>query len=353
MSTLNFTANSPDADAMRAARARWDAVAKPLHGLGRLEDLIVQIAGIQGSPEVALAPRCALIFCADNGVVAEGVSQSGSEVTALVAQSIARGEANVSLMAAAANAQAVAVDMGMAQRVDHPALICRRLAPGTRCIACGPAMTRSQAEQAVKTGWQLVGELRAQGCRLIAVGEMGIGNTTTAAAVLCALLGLDPAQVAGRGAGLDDDGLARKVAVIRRALAINRPDPADALDVLCKVGGFDLAGMAGAFIGGAAHRVPMVIDGAVSGAAALLAARLCPACRDFMLPSHKGREPAAAIVLGALSLSPVLHADMALGEGTGAVALFPLLDMAARVYGGTHTFSSLGMGAYTPQEGSR
>ena len=333
------------------ARRRWDGVAKPLHALGRLEDMIAQIAGIQGTADVCVTPRCALVFCGDHGVVAEDVTQSGSEVTALVARSIAQGEANVNLMASAAGTDVFAVDMGMARAADHPAIFARRTACGTGNIARGPAMTREQAERAVHAGMELVGEMRSRGYRVIATGEMGIGNTTAAAAVACALLGLQPEAAAGRGAGLSDEGLARKVSAIRRALDVNAPDAGDPLDVLAKVGGFELAGMAGAFLGGAAHRVPVVVDGVISAVSALLAARICPAAQDFMLPSHRSREPVAARVLQELGLCPVIDADMALGEGTGAVMLFPMLDMALRVYTGVHTFARLGMRAYAPQGG--
>lgn len=340
-----------DEAAVLAAKKRWDAVAKPLHGLGRLEDMIARIAGIQGSDEAALAPRCALVFCSDNGVVAQGVSQSESVVTQLVARSIAEGEANVNLMAAVSGTDVLAVDIGMNEEIDHPAILVRKAARGTGDISLGPAMTRAQAEETVRAGMALVGEMKARGYRMIATGEMGIGNTTTATAVACAMLGCAPERIAGRGAGLSDAGLARKVAVIERALEVNRPDARDALDVLAKVGGYDIAGMTGAFLGGAVHRVPVVIDGAISAVAALLAVSLCPTARAYMLPSHVSREPAAGLIMERLGLMPVVHADMALGEGTGAVALFPLLDMAANVYRGTHTFGRLGMDAYTPQGG--
>lgn len=346
---LKYEVVRPDARAMAEARARWDRVAKPLHSLGLLEDMIVQIAGIQRTADVRLSPRCALVFCADHGVVSEGVSQSGQEVTALVAESIAGGQGNVNLMAGAAGADVYAVDMGMAARARHPGIIDRRVAAGTNDLAIGPAMTREQAEAAVQAGIDAVADMAGRGYRLIATGEMGIGNTTASASVCCALLGLAPESVVGRGAGLSEEGLRRKREVVRRALSINRPNPDDPLDALSKVGGFEIGGMAGAFLGGMQCGVPVVIDGAISAAAALLAARLCPGVRAYMLASHMSRECAAAHVLRRLGLHPVIRADMALGEGTGAVALMPLLDMALRVYAGPHTFDSLGMAAYVPQ----
>ena len=332
------------------ARMRWDAVAKPLRSLGRLEDLIVRIADIQGTPDVRIDKRCALIFCGDHGVVREGVSQSGSEVTALVAESIAEGTGNVNLMADAAQADVFAVDMGMIASV--PGTIDRRAGAGTADMTLGPAMTRAQAEQAVQAGIDLMGGMKKRGYQIVVVGEMGIGNTTAAAAITSVLLDLPAETVTGRGAGLSDAGLERKIGAICRAVQINRPDREDPLDVLAKLGGFEIAGMAGAYLGAARHGLPAVTDGIVSAAAALAAARICPGAKDFMLPSHAGRGKMAEALMEALGLHPVLDADLALGEGTGGVLLLPLLDMALRVYHGPHTFASLGMKAYTPQGGA-
>ncbi|MBQ2952751.1 MAG: nicotinate-nucleotide--dimethylbenzimidazole phosphoribosyltransferase [Clostridia bacterium] len=335
-------------NAREQAQYRWDHVAKPLHSLGRLEDMIVQIADIQQTADVRIGKRCALVFCADHGVVAEGVSQSGSEVTALVAKSIAEGTANINLMASVSGTDVFAVDMGMLTPV--PGTIECRIAAGTQNMACGPAMTRAQANQALQAGIDLVGDMKARGYQLIATGEMGIGNTTASTALACALLGCKPEELTGRGAGLSDAGLERKRCAIARALEVNHPDPADPIDVLARVGGFEIAGMAGAFLGGMQHRVPIIIDGVISAVAALIAARINPEAKAFMLPSHMSREPAMMRIMDELGLTPVLHADMALGEGTGAAAVIPLLDMALKVYHGPHTFVDLGMDAYTPQE---
>ena len=338
-------------NAREQAQFRWDHVAKPLNSLGKLEKLIVQIAGIQGTPEVCIDKRCTLVFCADHGVVAEGVSQSGSDVTARVAHSIVQGTANINLMADAVHADVFAVDMGM--MVAVPGTISRRVAAGTQNMVCGPAMTRAQAEQAIQAGMELVGDLKARGFQIIATGEMGIGNTTASTAMACALLGCAPEELTGRGAGLSDAGLARKREAIARALTLHRPGADDPVGVLAGVGGFEIAGMTGAFLGGMQHGVPVVIDGVISAVAALTAARICPAAAECMLPSHMSREPAMVRIMEALGMEPILHADMALGEGTGAVALLPLLDMALRVYHGPHTFDELGMDAYRPQEGRK
>ena len=338
-------------NARERAQYRWDHVAKPLHSLGRLEKLIVQIAGIQQTEDVRIDRRCALVFCADHGVVAEGVAQSASDVTALVAQSIADGTANINLMASVSGTDVFAVDMGMLMPVEGT--INRRVAPGTQNMACMPAMTRKQAQEALQAGSDLVGEMKNRGYQLIATGEMGIGNTTASTAMACALLGYSPEELTGRGAGLSDEGLLRKRSVIAQALQIHRPDPCDPLDVLAKVGGLEIAGMAGAFLGGMHHGVPIVVDGVISAVAALTAARICPETTEYMLASHMSREPAMARIMEELNLHPILHADLALGEGTGAVALIPMLDMALRVYHGPHTFEDLGMEAYTPQEEQR
>lgn len=342
---------TPDKTARAEAQKRWDSVAKPLNSLGKLEAMISQIAAIQGSPDVQLSPRCAIVFCGDHGVVEEGVSQSGQEVTALVAQSIANGNANVNLMAKAADCCVFAVDMGMRSEIKNENIISRRIASGTKNMSKEAAMSRTQAEQAIQIGIDLVGEMKNRGYRMIATGEMGIGNTTSASAMASVLLDKPVQMLVGRGSGLSDLGLARKISAIERAIKVNHPNHNDPIDVLAKLGGFEIAGMVGAFLGGMLYRIPIIIDGVISAVAALAAVRICPQAREFMLASHQSREPAGKCVLEALKLEAVIHADMALGEGTGAVMLFSLLDMALRVYSGEHTFAELGMNAYTPQGG--
>ena len=335
-------------NAKEQAQYRWDHVAKPLHSLGKLEDLIVQIAGIQQTADVCIDKRCALVFCADHGVVAEGVTQSASVVTALVAQSIVEGSANINLMASVSGTDVFAVDMGMISTVAGT--IACRIDCGTQNMAHQPAMTRKQAEEAVQAGIDLVKDMKKRGYQLIATGEMGIGNTTASTAMACALLGFTPDELTGRGAGLSDAGLIRKRHAINQALRLHQPDANSPMDVLAKVGGFEIAGMVGAFLGGMKYGIPVIIDGVISAVAALAAARICPKAVECMLPSHMSREPAMVRIMEELNLHPILHADMALGEGTGAVALIPMLDMALKVYHGPHTFDDLGMEAYTPQE---
>ena len=333
------------------ARRRWDSIAKPLHSLGRLEDLVVQIAGVQQTADVRIDKRCALVFCGDHGVVQEGVSQSGSEVTALVARSIAEGTGNINLMADAAGADVFAVDMGMQTRVGGT--LDRRIGAGTADIAEGSAMTRAQAEQALQAGMDVMKDMHDWGYQIAVIGEMGIGNTTAASAVSSVLLGKPPREVTGRGAGLSDAGLEKKIAVIEQAVRTNRPDAADPIDVLAKLGGFEIAGMAGAFLGGYRFHIPTVTDGMIPAVSALIAGRICPEAVSSILPGHVSREPADRMILEELGMEPVIHAGMALGEGTGGVLLLPLVDMALRVYHGPHTFEGLGMEAYTPQEDVR
>lgn len=337
--------------AARLCRERWNSIAKPLYSLGRLEEAVCRLAAIQGTPDVCIDKRACLVVCADNGVVAEGVTQADAAVTALQAASIARGQASVNAMARAAQCDVVAVDVGMNTDVEEPRLLRRKAACGTGNIARGPAMTREQLEASLKTGMDLAGEMKAAGYQIICIGEMGIGNTTTTAAMASVLLGLTPRQVTSRGAGLSDAGLARKLSAVEAAIRVNQPDPKDPREVLRCLGGFDIAAMVGICLGAQKHRIPVVIDGVIAAVSALTAVRLSPGCRDYLLASHLSREPAAGLALDALGLSPLIHADMALGEGTGAVALLPLLDLALAVYHQNSTFDMLQMDAYQPLGG--
>ena len=337
-----------DEGAMEAAKRRWDSVAHPLGSLGLLERDIIRIAGITGSPEVDLGKKAVVVMCADNGVVAEGVTQTGQEVTAIVTENMSSGDTSVCRMARVAGAEVIPVDIGVARPVTGERILQRCVRRGTANMTRGPAMGREEAERAVLTGAELVGELKARGYRLLATGEMGIGNTTTSSAVVSVLLGRSPAEVTGRGAGLSTEGYHKKIRAIETAVEVNCPDPADALDVLYKVGGLDLAGLAGVFLGGAYHRVPVLIDGFISSAAALIAASLCPAAKGYMLASHASNEPAGRMVLEALGAAPFLYAGMCLGEGTGAVAVMPLLEMGAAVYREMCTFEATNIEAYQP-----
>ena len=335
-----------NAAAVEASRRRWDAVAKPLGSMGELEGLVTRICGITGTADPIIDKRAVLVFCADNGVVAEGVTQSPQSVTATVARSLARGSSSVCAMARVAGAQVIPVDIGMVSEVDEPGLLQRCVRRGTGNLAREAAMTRAEAEQAILTGAALVAECKARGVQLLAAGEMGIGNTTSSAAVAAALLGLQAELVVGRGAGLSDAGLERKRAAVERALHLHHPDPRDPLGVLSALGGLDIAAMVGVYLGGAALGLPVLLDGFIAAAAALCAVRLCPALREHLLPSHCSGEAAGGLLMEALGLHPVIQAGLRLGEGTGAVALLPLLDMALAVYRSAGSFADIGMEAY-------
>ena len=339
----------PDEAARAAAQRQWDSIAKPLGSLGTLEKLIMDMAALTGSHRVDISRRAVVVCCADNGVVAEGVTQTGQEVTARMAGEMVRMNSSVCKMAQVAHADVIPVDMGMIRRVEGT--LDRHVMDGTGNIARRPAMSRDQALQAISAGVDLVGELKKQGYGLLVSGEMGIGNTTTSSALAATLLNLPAETVTGRGAGLSDAGLQRKIWAIERAITVNRPDTQDPLDVLSKLGGLDICGMAGLFIGGAIEGIPVVIDGFISAVAALIAQRLCPGADLAMLPSHCSQEPAAKRVLAMLNKTPVIFANMRLGEGTGGVCLLPLLDMALAVYGGNATFDAVGIDAYRPQGG--
>ena len=327
-----------------AALRHWDAVAKPLHGLGLLEGTIARMAGV--APLRRDNRKCVAAFCADNGVVAEGVTQTDSSVTAIVAKNMLTGAASVCCMGRVTGADVVPVDAGMLS--DVPEMRSIKVAYGTRNLALEPAMTRQECLSVLLGGMETARELAGEGYTLLAAGEMGIGNTTTSSAVAAALLGRPAEEMTGKGAGLSNEGLAKKIQVISRAIALHRPDPGDPVDVLRKVGGFDVAAMAGFYLGCARYHVPAVMDGFISTVAALAAARLCPAAKDALIASHLSAEPGAGYVMEALGLQPLLKLGMALGEGTGAVSAMPLIDMALRVYYDMPSFDGIGIDAYQP-----
>ena len=348
---MNLSIAPPDEAARAAAHARWAACAHPLGSLGVLETVLEDIAALTGSADISLTPRALLVLCADNGVVAQGVTQTGSAVTGVITRGLAQGTTSVCRMAAVANCRVVPVDMGVKDLEPVPGVVDRRVGNGTEDITQGPAMTRTQAEQAIQTGIDLVAEEKARGTRLLATGERGIGTTTTTSAVAAALLGVPPDEVTGRGAGLSDEGLRRKRNAVAKALRVNAPDPGDPIDVLSKVGGFDIAGLCGVFLGGAIHRIPVLVDGAISGLAALCAVRLAPAASQAVIATHLSAEPVGRLLLQALGKPPFITADMRLGEGTGAVAAIPLLDMARAVYAEGGSFENCGIPAYQPLGG--
>ena len=291
-------------------------------------------------------PRALAVFFSDNGVVAEGVSQSGQEVTRAVARNMCEGATSACRMAAFAGAEVVPVDVGMARGIEDARMVRANVRRGSGNIAHGPAMSRDGAVRAIEVGIAVACGLVRAGVRLLAAGEMGIGNTTTSAAVAAVLIRADARSLVGRGAGLSDASLARKRDVVERAIDANSPDSADPIDVLSKVGGFDIAAMCGFYLGAAASKAPALLDGVISCTAALCAARLCPNALGYLVGTHASSEPASQELLRELGIKAPLDAGMHLGEGAGAMAYLPLLDSALRVYRDGKTFTATGMAAY-------
>ena len=337
-----------DSSVCQKAKERWDGLAKPLGSLGELETAICRIAAVTGSPDVSLERRSLVVFCADNGVVAQGVSQSDASVTEAVAGALGEKRSTVNYLATGLNCKVIPVDIGMSCRRTPYGVLDRRIRSGTADLSLGPAMARQDCLQAMEAGFNLAENVVKQGAEILPAGEMGIGNTTTSTAVLSVLLDRPPETLTGKGAGLSDAGLQRKVEVIQRGIYINRPDPRDPIDVLTKVGGLDLAALCGFYLGAAHSRRPVLLDGLITYAAALCAVRLCPKSGDAFLASHCSAEPASRLALDALGLSPLISAGLHLGEGSGAVAALPLLDMALRVYHSGNRFACIGIKPYQP-----
>lgn len=334
----------PDAAAGARAQLLLDGKTKPRRSLGVLEDLAVQLASVRGVERPAPPVKAVLVMAADHGVAAEGVSAYPQEVTAQMVLNFAGGGAAINVLARHAGARVVVVDMGTKVAIPPTAnVISRRIAPGTRSFAAGPAMTEAEAIAALEAGIEIAASLADEGVTVLGIGEMGIGNTTSASALVAAYSGAPAAEVTGRGTGIDDETLRRKVAVIERALSVNRPDPADALGVLARLGGLEIAGLAGAVIGAASRRMLVVMDGFISTAAALAAARLAPAATGYLVASHASVEVGHKIALRELDRRPCLQLDMRLGEGTGAALALGLVDAAVKVLHEMATFGDAGV----------
>ncbi len=333
-----------DAASAELARSRQGRLTKPPGSLGALETLSIQLAGITGMERPSITRKAVVVMAADHGVSAEGVSAYPAAVTPQMVLNFLRGGAAINVLARQAGAKVVVVDIGVAADLSAEAgLSHRKIARGTQNMAHGPAMTRAQAEAAVLVGLDVIEAELALGLDLVATGDMGIGNTTPSAAIVAVLTGAPVAEVTGRGTGVDEAGWARKVAVIERALAVNRPDPADPLDVLSKVGGLEIAGLAGLMLGAAAHRLPVLVDGFISGAAALIAAGLDPAVKPYLIAAHQSVEAGHRRALDHLDLRPLLNLDLRLGEGTGAALAMPLVEAAARLLNEMATFDEAGV----------
>jgi len=343
LSSLLSSIVAPPAELAAAAQRHLDGLTKPPGSLGRLEELALGLAVLRGGTPAVDRPVI-FTFAADHGVVAEGVSAYPQVVTAQMVENFLRGGAAVNALARQAGARVVGADFGVANPIGHsPELRSCPIAPGTANMTAGPAMTRAQAERAIEQGARLALEAIDAGADLLGTGEMGIGNTTAASAITVALTGAPPERVTGRGTGVDDAVLARKVHVVARALEVNAPDPRDGLDVLAKVGGFEIAGLVGVILAGASRRVPVALDGFIAGAAGLVAVTLAPAARGALFASHRSAEPGHAAVLAYLGLEPYLDLGMRLGEGTGAALFVHLARAAARIWSEMATFKSAGV----------
>lgn len=329
-----------DRSAMTAAETYQARLAKPPGSLGRLEEISIQLAGITGRVHNALNKKQLLVFAADNGVVAEGVSSAPQSVTMQQTINLMRGKTGAAVLAKHFGCGLTVCDVGVNADIYESAVLNRKIAYGTQNICTGPAMTREQTLQAILTGAEIARSVDAD---VIGVGEMGIGNTTTSSAVLAVLLGADVEAVTGRGGGITEESFRKKKAVIRTAIEVNRPDRDDVVGVLSKVGGFDLAAMCGAFLGAAAARRPAVIDGLISAAAALCAVRLCPNVRGYLVPSHASFEIGYRLAMEAMDLRPLFDLGMRLGEGSGCPLAFQVLDAACAVINDMATFDEAGI----------
>lgn len=351
----------------RFVKKNWDEIAKPLDSLGRFEEVTMRMGGILEDTTLSLEKKAVLVFCADNGVVEEGISQSGQEVTLAVAKSMGRQTSSVGRMAKTVGAAVIPVDIGMNTEELVTGVLSLKVAKGTKNFAKEPAMTEEEVLQAMGIGMELVRQCKEEGYRLIGTGEMGIGNTTTSSAVIAALLRRPAEEIVGKGAGLSEEGLAKKKQIVAEAIqkyplivgteedvtdsstsriGDNGGQQADAFTVLRTVGGLDLAGLAGVMLGGAIFQIPIILDGVITAAAALLAVRMVPAVKDYLFASHMGKEPAMELVYRELGLQPVIYGDLALGEGTGAVMYFSLLDTVLAVYHEQTTFQDISIEAY-------
>jgi nicotinate-nucleotide--dimethylbenzimidazole phosphoribosyltransferase len=326
------------------ARTRQDTLTKPAGSLGRLEELSIRIAGIQRQARPAIAKKAMITMAGDHGVVAEKVGNWPQEVTVQMVENFLRGGAGINALARLAGARIVFVDMGVAGDLEpDPQLIVRKIAYGTKNMCLGPAMTPAQAVKAIETGIKIVNGEADKGLDIVGTGDMGIGNTTASSAIFAAISGRAAEEVTGRGTGLSDEQLAHKVNVIKRALSVNKPDPSKPLDILARVGGFEIGGLVGVMLGAASRRIPVVIDGFISGAAAMIAAGLAPRLKDYIIAAHVSAEAGHAAMLEYMGLKPLLNLEMRLGEGTGAALGIFIAEAAARTLNEMATFAEAGV----------
>lgn len=331
LNELKITIPPLDQAAMAQTRERIDSLAKPPGSLGVLEEIAVRLSGITGQVYPAIQEKSIIIMAGDHGIVSEGVSSFPQHFTRLMVHTILNGGAAVNVLARHAGARTLVVDMGVVGKMEHPELLDRKIRDGTANMLLGPAMSEEEARRALEVGRDVAWSEIDRGAALIGTGEMGIGNTTASSAILSVFSGFPPEMVVGRGTGCDDERLRSKRDLIRQVVVQSRPDPRHPLEVLAKVGGLEIAGLTGCILGAAARRVPVVIDGFISSAAALLASRFEPRVRDYILASHLSEETGHEIMLSMLGIQPMLHMRMRLGEGTGAALAFNLIDASAKI----------------------
>lgn len=339
-----------DESVMEKVQKRLDSLTKPLGSLGRLEEIVKQIAGINRDTQPKVDKKVTVIMCADNGVCDEGVSSCPKSVTSSVTQNFTKGFTCINVLSRFSDADILVVDIGVDDDISNNKILDRKIRKGTWNMAKGPAMTRQEAEKAIQTGIDIIKDLKEKGVNLLGTGEMGVGNTTTSSAVSSVLIGVEPEIMVGKGAGLSAEAFNNKIDIVKKAIRINRPDPSDPIDVLAKVGGFDIAGLAGCFIGAAIYRIPIVIDGFISATAALAAVRINPEIKKFIFPSHGSAEPGNQQVMKALGMEPMLNLGMRVGEGTGAALGFKIIDAAFAAYYQMGSFGDAQIEQYVPQE---
>lgn len=332
-----------DQESMQAIQERLDSLTKPLGSLGVLENIAKQLGGIQKSAWPEIQNKAVLVMAGDHGVVAEGVSAFPQEVTPQMFYNFLHGGAGINVLSRHANAEVICTDVGMAFPLDPPELMCNRIKDGTANMAQGPAMSRKEALLSLLTGAKIARQAIQSGMKVLATGEVGIGNTTPSAAIISVYTGLPAAEVTGRGTGIDDAALLHKQDVITRSIAVNQPNPSDAIDILSKIGGLEIGALAGVILEAAYSRVPVVLDGVISTAAALIATQLSPLARLYLIPSHSSVEQGHIAALKHLELKPVMHLDFRLGEGTGAAVAFHLLDASIHILNEMATFASAGV----------
>jgi len=341
---------SLNSDIMAKAQERLNSLTKPLGSLGKLEDIAIRITGITGELFPKVDRKTVVIMCSDNGVIEEGVSSCPKSVTSSVTRNFTRGITGINVLSRHAGADIVVVDIGVDDEISVDGVLNRKIRKGTSNIAKGPAMTKEEAIRAMEVGIEIVTDLKNKGVNLLGTGEMGIGNTTTSSAVASVLTHSNVDCMVGKGAGLTRQAYENKISVVKRAISLNKPDANDPLDVLSKLGGFDIAGLAGCFIAAAALRIPVLIDGFISSVAALVAVKMKPEVKNFIFPSHGSAEPGSKRVLEEMGFEPMLNLGMRLGEGTGAALAFHIIDAAIAAYTKMGTFADAGIVDYIPLE---